>query len=219
MERFVPVSEMPARLGAPPHDLVVNTVPLVVDFVMPVLMRISALHAEVCFHFRLSVAFTDLGAAGMPAIALRAGDASGVAGAEFLGSLRFGLYATEDYIRRHGHAEEPADLARHVLVDQDHAEGPRAPFERWLTREAPQAHVALRTNDEAAQRFAIRSGHCAGFLPFAALLWNPGLRAVMPSDPSWHVPLWLVRPPSAPLEAPVEAAASALGAMLARCLG
>lgn len=201
-------------------DLIVHAIPMVADFLVPALMRIAADHPAITFRYRPSIRCADLRAGDAPAIALRAGprpDAAPLRVQE-LGKLAFGLYATPEYIARHGLAQAPRDLVRHVLVDHD-ATSAIAPWEDWLARQAPDARLALRTNDEAALRFAVRSGHCAGFLPFSSLLWNPSLREIITPDPTWTARLWLLSPPDAAMPPAAADATAALARTLARCLG
>ena len=108
-----------------------------------------------------------------------------------LGTMRSALYASRGYVASHGQPETEADLPRHRFVGpQDHES--RAPFNIWLRDRVPHAAITFRTNDFAVVLEAIRVGAGIGFAApnEAALL--PGLVQIMPPDPAWDAPLWLV---------------------------
>lgn len=210
-----------------PHELIINAVTLVADFFMPSIMQVASTSPLLCFRYRpaLSVEVLEHAAAdggqSRTVIALRGGNRPTDPGlmVHELGQLTCGLLGSEAYVARHGHAESAADLDSHAIVHAD-LDRDTAPWEHWLTRHAPPGlRIIMCSNDEAARREAVRSGHCAGFFPVSSLLTSPHLRMVMPPQDDWAAPLWMVTPPCDTMPPPVAEAVERLGVLLSRCLG
>lgn len=102
-----------------------------------------------------------------------------------------GLYASHDYIARHGLPENLEDLGRHRFVVGNEAFA-RAPFNQWLLARLPDEAVVLRTPQVAAIYAAILNGVGIGFLP--TRLAPPATVLVLPDlrPPEWTVPVWMV---------------------------
>ncbi|MDO5620083.1 MAG: hypothetical protein Q4G24_01285 [Paracoccus sp. (in: a-proteobacteria)] len=197
--------------------IVLNTVPLIVDFAIPALMLIADRFPALQFRYRSSFEQAPLGVlADGVHIALRAGKGPDVPGmtAHRIGPLPFGIYGSQDYLARHGPISGSGTGHRLVSHDQP---ADYAPFDRWARVHLTEAHVVLRSCDESAQRFAIRSGKCAGFLPFSSLAYMPTLAELHPPLPDWQAMLWLLSP-DAPLPPDAAQAIDALGALMARSL-
>lgn len=103
----------------------------------------------------------------------------------------FALYASEDYIARHGVPKDCDDFRGHRFVGGDDPET-RAPFLRWLKESVPAADIVFRSGDVHAQRNAILAGAGIGFTSVLQAAEMPGLVQVMPPRPEWAAPLWLV---------------------------
>ncbi|MGZ3314428.1 MAG: LysR family transcriptional regulator [Caulobacteraceae bacterium] len=78
------------------------------------------------------------------------------------GDVEIGLYATPDYVARHGRIEGPEDAPRHTLI------GParQTPYVRALTAGLalpPMEAFAFRAGDDLTAISALRSGLGAGF--------------------------------------------------------
>lgn len=109
-----------------------------------------------------------------------------------LGALRHTLYASTDYVARHGLPAGEADLARHTVIRDDAGNSP-APFLRWLRETVPESAAGWRTSSSSAPMFdAVRAGAGIGFLPVFLARDVPGLVEVMPPRDIWTSPLWLV---------------------------
>ncbi|RVT85960.1 LysR family transcriptional regulator [Rhodobacteraceae bacterium CCMM004] len=106
-------------------------------------------------------------------------------------SDRFALYASADYIARHGRPERDGDLAAHWFVGHDNAAS-RAPFHRWMHDAIPAERIVFRGTDERVFRDAIRAGAGIGFLPVMRAQDMPDLVQVLPPRPEWTARLWLV---------------------------
>ena len=108
-----------------------------------------------------------------------------------LAVMHVGLFASRDYVARHGMPESDADLERHRLVSVDDPES-RAPYAVWLRKRLPCEAITFRADDFRAQEQAILAGAGLGFLVVPEARANPDLIEVMPPREEWDVPLWLV---------------------------
>ncbi len=113
-----------------------------------------------------------------------------------LGLLDYGLYASADYLRRHGRPAEPQDLQAHPLV----VYAGTAPQGQWqLSRGADVQQLKLRprlrVNTSLAAREALLSGLGIGLLPrrVAEPAGQPALlRRVLPGWAAPEVPVHAV---------------------------
>ena len=104
---------------------------------------------------------------------------------------KFGLYASEEYIARHGLPESLEDVGNHRFVGSAD-EVIRAPFFKWMHDNIPAKNICYRVNQITAMRAAIEAGIGIGFSTSWAKNERDGLRMVFPPRPEWDSPLWLV---------------------------
>ncbi|MEM9577364.1 MAG: LysR family transcriptional regulator [Pseudomonadota bacterium] len=104
---------------------------------------------------------------------------------------RIGLFASPDYIARHGKPDGIESFAAHRFVAHD-ADDSRAPFERWLRQNAPASSLKFKSSDTRALRAAVLAGAGIGFLPYFEAKLHPELVEVHPHQEEWSGPLWLV---------------------------
>jgi DNA-binding transcriptional LysR family regulator len=64
------------------------------------------------------------------------------------------VYASRDYVKRHGRPENPADIERHLVVDCVF----KHPGAQWLRSVAPRATIASRADNHPGLILAVRSG-------------------------------------------------------------
>lgn len=102
-----------------------------------------------------------------------------------------GLYATKDYIKRHGHPETVAGCTGHRFVSHDAADT-RAPFHKWLRSQIDEKCITFRSTDVRALEQAVLAGAGIGFLPVMEARANPDLVEIMDPHEDWSAPLWLV---------------------------
>ena len=111
-----------------------------------------------------------------------------------IGTAAFGLYASPDYIERHGHPDYSGGCPGHHLITQ--LEGIQdATQTDWLAGLAPRARIALQTSShEAALSAAIQGGGLASLLRLRAdaekglvLIPVPPLPSLIPSAGIWQV--------------------------------
>ncbi|MDH2327296.1 LysR family transcriptional regulator [Cereibacter sp. SYSU M97828] len=104
--------------------------------------------------------------------------------------LRHGLFVAKSYAERFG-VPTIQTAARHRFIG---AEGPisRAPFHRWLAGAVPPESLVFRASDSSALDEAVISGAGVGFLPMFRAHRRDDLIEVLPSQPDWDAPLWIV---------------------------
>jgi DNA-binding transcriptional LysR family regulator len=105
--------------------------------------------------------------------------------------LEMGMYASRDYVARHGKPETISDLSGHYFVGSSNPES-RAPHDLWLRQALPEAQVGFRADDFRAQEQAVRAGAGIGFLVRNEAQTCDELLELMSPMHDWQVPLWLV---------------------------
>ncbi len=101
------------------------------------------------------------------------------------------LYASEDYVARHGCPKGPEDFARHAFVGNDNPAG-RAPFDIWMHATVPSEAIRFRASDPRARDEAVAAGAGIGFMSCWTAAQRGGLVQVMAPQPEWAGALWLV---------------------------
>lgn len=103
----------------------------------------------------------------------------------------FGLFASKAYAARHGLPAGPQDFAAHRFVGATDSTI-RAPFFQWLAQHVDGAALRFRSSEAQARDLAVQHGAGIGFLPLWEARHQPDLIEVMPPQPDWEVPMWLV---------------------------
>ncbi len=101
------------------------------------------------------------------------------------------LYASEDYVARHGRPKEMGAYGNHRFVGSDD-ENTRAPYSRWMREHVPMQNIIFRSGDVHALREAVMQGVGIGFMPVTLAQKLPGLVQMQPPLDAWTAPLWLV---------------------------
>jgi len=114
------------------------------------------------------------------ALKVERGDASGFV-LEGVFPVRFGVYASPDYLKRFGAPRAIDELKGHRLVDFDRSWAHVAP-RPWQKSGGRGATVTFRTNSPHARLAAVRAGAGLGMLPEPLARLNPGLRLVLPDQ-------------------------------------
>lgn len=104
---------------------------------------------------------------------------------------RFGLFASSDYVARHGLPTSESELADHKFAAFDDGDN-RAPFDIWLRKTVPESCLTFRSNDTRALHDAVRAGAGLGFMPAVEGARHPDLVQAYPHQEEWSGPLWLV---------------------------
>ncbi|SOC08875.1 LysR family transcriptional regulator [Rhodobacter sp. JA431] len=108
-----------------------------------------------------------------------------------LGINRTALYASHAYLERYGRPKGLDDLSGHRFIGPDTRDS-RAPFFRWLAQTQPTESVVFMANEIASQFTAVVAGLGLGFLPVLQAQDDPRLVEVVPPQPEWDSPFWLV---------------------------
>ncbi|UXU73896.1 MULTISPECIES: LysR family transcriptional regulator [unclassified Paracoccus (in: a-proteobacteria)] len=166
-------------------DIVVTSLPELADLVMPRLAPLLRTHPGLRLRYLTDPRLYRL-EAGEAHVALRAGarptEPDYVVARIAL--LRPRLYASPDYLARHG--APTGDLSGHRFVLSG-AEARAAPHMRWFHAQSPAPAIAMISNDAAARLAMVRQGVALGFCQQG----GPDLIEVM-ALPEWESPLWLV---------------------------
>lgn len=104
---------------------------------------------------------------------------------------KVGLFASAAYAERHGIPKGEQDYAKHFFVGHDD-ESSRAPFNKWMRLNVPEANITFRSTDIRAMEQAVLSGAGIGFLSLWEAARHEGLTQVCDSREDWAGTLWLV---------------------------
>jgi DNA-binding transcriptional LysR family regulator len=110
--------------------------------------------------------------------------------AKRLGTVRLGLYAHRDYLRRHGTPRDKAALARHVLIGYDRNQD-FWPALHKQGLELTRADFAFRCDSEQAQLAALRAGMGIGICQIGIARRDPVLTPVLAGTFSMSLEMWL----------------------------
>lgn len=104
--------------------------------------------------------------------------------------IRFRLYASREYLERHGHPAEDRLDGHWFIGSVDRLWGP--PFAPWMEKNVPAARLSLRTTDAQVISSAVRAGLGLGFVADHDPAITTDLVEVLPHREDWSAPLWLV---------------------------
>jgi DNA-binding transcriptional LysR family regulator len=96
-----------------------------------------------------------------------------------LGEFSSWLFASDQYLERHGTPRSLAALAAHDFIGFD-ASLDRLPQNRWLRRALPEPRYVLRANTTLAQALACAEGNGIALLPAFVAAREPRLRRILP---------------------------------------
>jgi DNA-binding transcriptional LysR family regulator len=151
--------------------------------------RFHARHPKLRVEFVTSDRYLDL-SKGEVDVAFRSGDTDDeLVGRKIADSL-WAVYASRDYVERHGKPERIEDMARHPLVGLDESlSNHRASV--WLNEVAPDAKMSARNNSVLGLVSSVKSGVGVGPLPTALGDAEPDLVRVLGPIPaltrSWRL--------------------------------
>ena len=106
-----------------------------------------------------------------------------------LTDFTYGLYATRDYVRRHGPIRTWSDVARHNLIGYID-ELLLSPQLHYLDDVLPSQRIRISSSGMLAQVAAIRAGLGIGVLA-RYLVPGHGLVALLPKQAEWRRTFWL----------------------------
>lgn len=186
------VSRIKGRGDEVSGELVVTSLALVSPRLTPMLARFQAQYPDVVVRYLAGDEVLRL-EYGEAHIALRAGsrpDNPDNVVQPFV-PLRVSLYASEEYVSRHGSPTALDDLNGHKFVSFDDLNS-RAPIMRWLAERVAPSSIVFRGTDFRVLRDAIISGVGIGALTCWEAERHPELVEIFPPQPEWEAPMWLV---------------------------
>lgn len=172
--------------------LIIHTVPMVADYLLPPLIGIAQTYPQLSLTYAASMSQAPL-TPGSMALHICAGPRPKVVDAEvrYIGRVQFCLFGASSYLSQRGIPQTAEDLDRFEFIVQDKYIN-MTPWERWLSRVAPNARIGMRSDCDIAHRLAVSLGQGLGFLPMSALLYYTDLVEVMPALEEWTAPMWLL---------------------------
>lgn len=105
--------------------------------------------------------------------------------------MEVSLVASCSYLDQHGMPKDAEAMKGHQFVGPD-SETSRAPFQVWQREQVGFDRVRFRITDDRMVPAAIKAGAGLGFVAKHVADADPDLIEVMPPQPEWAVPLWLV---------------------------
>jgi len=173
-------------------ELVVTSLAMLSPMLTPVLARFRAANPDVIVRYLTGDRLFRL-EYGEAHVAVRAGKAPDQPDnvvQPFI-AQKMHLVAAPSYIERHGLPRGEAEFQDHWFIGADDEES-RAPFHRWLHSKVSRDRIVFRITENRALVEAVLTGAGIGFVPAWELDRNPDLVEVLPSQPEWEGPLWLV---------------------------
>ena len=161
----------------------------IVQRMPPLIERFHARHPTLRVDFVMSDRYIDL-SKGEADVAFRSGDTDDELIGRKIADSVWAVYASQDYIARHGKPARIEDLLQHPLVCLDESmSGHRVA--KWLKEIAPSAKISARNNSVLGMVYAVKSGVGIGALPTASADSEPGLVRVLGPIPelarSWRI--------------------------------
>lgn len=197
-------------------ELIITSLPALAGLVMPAMAELMREHPALVLRYITDQRVFRL-EYGEAHVAIRAGarptEPDNVVSQ--LGVNRTALYASPEYLERHGTPEGVQDLAGHRFIGPDSRDS-RAPFFRWLAQTQPPEAVVFMANEITSQAAAVQAGLGLGFLPVLQARSDPRIVEVVAPQPEWDSPFWLVTHVDLHRTPKVQAALRALRAAAAR---
>lgn len=137
----------------------------IVNRMKPLIERFNARHPEFRVEFVMSERYLDL-AKGEADVAFRSGDTDDELVGRKIADSIWAVYASREYIERHGGLAEVNDLEKHPLVCLDESMSNHR-VAKWLAAVAPGAKIAARNTSVLGMVYAVKSGVGVGALPTA----------------------------------------------------
>ena len=161
----------------------------IVQRMRPLIDRFHARHPNLRVDFVMSDRYIDL-SKGEADVAFRSGDTDDELIGRKIADSVWAVYASQDYIARHGKPARIEDLLQHPLVCLDESmSGHRVA--KSLKEMAPSAKISARNNSVLGMVYAVKSGVGIGALPTASADSEPGLVRVLGPIPelarSWRI--------------------------------
>ena len=171
--------------------LIVTSVEIMDDYLLPVIQEFSGLHPDTHVDFNISNSVLNL-EYGEAHIAIRAGRRPDHPDSVVLPlfTLHSSLYAHRSYLDQRGEFKGMDDIAHHCFIG-DPSEASNIPFRARMRKFIPAENITFVSNQSRIQRKAVHAGLGIGFLPKDQAAANPDLVEVMPSMQNWDTKFWI----------------------------
>lgn len=173
-------------------DLIVTSIAVLAPLLSPALAAFREEHPELTIKFLTDERLFRL-EYGEAHVAIRAGnppDQPDNVVQKFY-NQGFGLYASKDYIAKHGRLTSLEDVGDHVFIGSAD-DVPRAPFFAWMQKNIPDRNIGYQINQVTAARPAVIAGLGIGFSTTWAEADQDQVEMLFPPRPEWNSQLWLV---------------------------
>lgn len=137
----------------------------IVNRMTPLIERFHAHHPHLRVEFVMSDRYLDL-SKGEADVAFRSGDTEDELVGRKIADSIWAIYASRDYIERHGKPQHLEELSRHPLVCLDESMSNHR-VAKWLKAAAPEAKITARNTSVLGLMYAVKSGVGVGPLPTA----------------------------------------------------
>ncbi len=138
----------------------------------PLIERFHAHHPHLRVEFVMSDRYLDL-SKGEADVAFRSGDTEDELVGRKIADSIWAIYASRDYIERHGKPQHLEELSRHPLVCLDESMSNHR-VAKWLKAAAPEAKITARNTSVLGLMYAVKSGvgvaRCRRQLPIPKLI-------------------------------------------------
>jgi DNA-binding transcriptional LysR family regulator len=161
-----------------------------VDVLPPILTALQADHPLIAIELALSNRNEDLihGAADIAIRMIRPQQSSLVA--KRLGTIKLGLFAHRDYLKRRGTPRAVADLAAHSLIGFDRNLQFLQIVQSWGL-DVSREDFLFRSDSEHAQAAALRAGVGIGISQLGIAKRNPQLKHILQDSVNFSLEMWL----------------------------
>ncbi len=172
-------------------DLVVTALSGIAPLIAPALREFHIAHPQIKLEFAASADLARL-EHGEAHVAIRAGAKPDTPDYVVLPFrvVRFGLFASKDYIERVGQPRNE-QFAGHSFVGSVGIPIPR-PFTKWMDANVPPNALSLRATDQRVIESAVSEGLGIGFLTEADVENRTDLVEVVAPRDEWSARLWIV---------------------------
>lgn len=106
-----------------------------------------------------------------------------------LGTLVFGIFGTQNYLKQNGCPNTIADLSKHQFICPS-SYNPRIPFSNWFEENISSEQMAATASDAYATLEMIKEEIGLGILP--VFKTHKDLVRILPEDLNWQTTIWAV---------------------------
>lgn len=110
---------------------------------------------------------------------------------QFFDHFKLGMYASKEYYAENGIPRTPEDYSDHFFLSLRNKRG-HDKISRWVENNIPSDRIIFRGSSPATLNQAIINGLGIGLFPVHLAQKRSDLVEILPSQPAWQVPMWLI---------------------------